>query len=116
MAWAQGSLAMATWVEIAFELGLTLLAPSHACNEALLARPEQAALVDVLLSRPSVVILEGPSEGQRDWVRDRFARSGAFDPLACWVAALCRERGWPALSSDPVRLERADPAVDIDRL
>ena len=116
MAWTQGSLAMATWVEIAFELGLTLLVPSHARDEVLLARPEQADLVDVLLARPSVVVLEAPSEGHRDQIRDRFARSGAFDPLACWVAALCHDRGWPALSSDPVRLQRIDPAVDIDRL
>jgi hypothetical protein len=107
---------MATWVEIAFGLGLTLLVPSHARDEVLLARPGQADLVEVLLSRPSVLVLQGPSEGHRDRIRDRFARSGAFDPLASWVAALCRERGWPALSSDPVRLERLDPAVDIDRL
>ena len=116
MAWTQGSLAMATWVEIAFELGLTLLLPAHAHNEVLLLHPEQAALVDVLLSRPSVVVLEGPSEGHRDRIRDQFTRRGAFDPLASWVALLCHERGWPALSSDPGRLERLDPAVDVDRL
>ena len=116
MAWTQGSLAMATWVETAFELGLTLLVPSHARDEVLLARPEQADLVEVLLARPSVVVLEGLGEGHRDQMRDRFARSGAFDPLASWVAALCQQRGWPALSSDPVRLERIDPAVDVDRL
>jgi hypothetical protein len=51
----------------------------------------------------------------RALIRDRFARSGAFDPLDSWVSALCRERGWPALSSDPLRLERVDPAVEIDR-
>lgn len=116
MAWSHGSLAMATWAEIAFGLGLTLLVPSHARDEALLARPAHADLVDVLLARPSVVVLEDPTEDQLELISDRFARSGAFDPLATWVAALCRARSWPALSSDPVRLERVDPAIDIDRL
>ena len=70
----------------------------------------------MLLSRPSVVVLERPSADQLDLIGDRFARSGAFDPLASWVAALCRDRGWPALSSDPVRLARVDPTIDVDRL
>lgn len=116
MAWTHGSLAMATWTEIAFGLGLTLLAPSHARDEVLLARPGQADLVEVLLARPSVVVLERPSAAHIDLIGDRFARAGAFDPLATWVAALCRERGWPALSSDPLRLERVDPTINIDRL
>lgn len=116
MAWTHGSLAMATWVEIAFGLGSTLLAPSHARTEVLLARPGQADLVEVLLSRPSVVVLERPSAGQLQLINERFAHDGAFDPLACWVAALCRERDWPALSSDPNRLERVDPTIAIDRL
>ena len=94
MAWVHGSLAMATWVEIAFGLGLTLLTPAHALDEVLLARPERADLIEVLFSRPSVVILERPDADQLDLIGDRFTRDGAFDPLAPWVAALCRERGW----------------------
>ena len=116
MAWSHGSLAMASWAEIAFGLGLTLLIPAHARDEARLARPAHADLIEVLLSRPSVVVLEDPTEGQRNLISDRFADSGVFDPLATWVAGLCRARGWPALSSDPARRERVDPAIDIDRL
>ena len=41
---------MATWVEIVFGLGLTLLVPAHARTEALLARPAHADLLEVLLS------------------------------------------------------------------
>jgi hypothetical protein len=62
------------------------------------------------------LVLEAPNEEQLDLVSDRFARSGTFDPLASWVATLCRTRGWPALSSDPLRLQRADPAIEVDRL
>lgn len=116
MAWTHGSLAMATWVEIAFGLGLTLLVPSQARHEVLVARPAHAGLVEVLFSRPSVVVLENPSQGQLDLMAALFDRSGAFDPLATWVAALCRERGWPALSSDPARLAHVDASLDIDRL
>ena len=116
MAWTHGSLAMATWVEIGFGLGLTFLVPAHARTEALLARPGHADLLEVLLSRPSVLVLDSPSDNQLDMIGDRFARSGAFDPLATWVAALCHARGWPALSSDPVRLQRVDPTLEVDRL
>jgi hypothetical protein len=116
MAWTHGSLAMATWVEIAFGLGLTLLVPSPARHEVLVARPGHADLVEVLLSRHSVVVLENPNQGQLDAMGELFVRSGVFDPLASWVAELCRERGWPALSSDPGRLARVDATLSIDRL
>ncbi len=116
MAWSHGSLAMATWSEIAFGLGLTLLVPAHARDEVLLARPGHGDLVEVLLARPSVVVVESPTEEQLHLIGDGFARSGTFDPLAIWVAALSRVRGWPALSSDPVRLQRVDPTIDVDRL
>ncbi|MCD2191837.1 hypothetical protein LQ327_00325 [Actinomycetospora endophytica] len=41
---------MATWAEVAFGQGLTLLVPSLARDEVLLARPEQSDLVDVCCS------------------------------------------------------------------
>lgn len=39
-----------------------------------------------------------------------------FDVLAAWVAHACHQRGWPALSADPGRLRRVNPALDIDLL
>jgi hypothetical protein len=116
MAWTRGSLALASWSAIATGLGLTLLVPSAARAEAVLIRPGDTDLIDVLLGEPAVLVLETPEPGHRDGVDEVYDREGLFDPLASWVIALCRARGWPALSSDPTRLRRLDPAVDIDLL
>lgn len=116
VSWAQGQLGMATWSSIAWQLGLTLLVPAHARAEVLLARPGDAELIEVLLAQPTVVLLEYPTPAQRAAITEHHARDGTFDPLATWVVSLCRERGWPALSSDPDRLHRITPALDIDLL
>jgi hypothetical protein len=42
--------------------------------------------------------------------------TNTFDVLAAWVAHAYHQRGWPALSADPGRLRRVDPALDIDLL
>lgn len=116
MAWTRGSLALASWTSIAAGLGLTLLVPGAARTEASLVRPGDAALLDVLLAEPAVLLVETPTERHRLEVDDLYDRAGVFDPLASWVVALCRTRGWPALSSDPARLRRLDPAVEVDPL
>jgi hypothetical protein len=104
MAWTRGHLGMATWSSIAWQLGLTLLVPSHARDEVLLAQPDEGELVEVLFAQPSVVVLERPTAATVAALRERNSHDGAFDPLATWVAELCRDRSWPALSSDPSRL------------
>ena len=116
MAWARGSLALASWTAIAAGLGLTLLVPGAARSEAVLIRPADADLLDVLLGEPAVLVLETPDAACRAQVDELYDREGAFDPLASWVTTLCRARGWPALSSDPARLRRLDPDVEIDLL
>lgn len=70
----------------------------------------------MLLAEPAVLVLETPGTAYRSDIDDRYDREGLFDPLASWVVALCRVRGWPALSSDPSRLRRLDPDVEIDPL
>jgi hypothetical protein len=116
MAWTRGSLALASWTAIAAGLGLTLLVPGAARAEAVLIRPGEADLLDVLLGEPAVLVLETPEPGHRAEVDDLYDGEGLFDPLASWVITLCRARGWPALSSDPARLRRLDPSVEIDLL
>ena len=116
MAWTRGSLALASWTAIAAGLGLTLLVPGAARTEAALIRPGDTDLLDVLLAEPAVLVLEAPEPAHRADVDDLYDREGLFDPLATWVITLCRTRGWPALSSDPARLRRLDPDVEIDPL
>lgn len=116
MAWATGSLALASWIAVAPGLGLTLLIPSAASAEALLARPLDADLLEVLLAEPTVLIVEAPEPAHLAEIEALRARTGVFDPLAVCVVALCRARGWPALSTDPARLQRIDPAIEVTGL
>ena len=116
MCWARGNLAIATWLRLASGLGLTLILPSPTRAEILLASPQNAALLDVLLAQPTVVVVDQPCERDRLLIDTTHHRAGVFDPVASCVVSLCRERGWPALSSDPARLRRLDPDLDIDLL
>lgn len=116
MSWARGDPAMASWSRLATALGLTLLIPSLAHAETLHIRPADSALLDVLASQPTVVVIEQPRDIDRQLIDERHAADGLFDPLASCVVALCRERGWPALSSDPARLRRIDSSLEVDTL
>jgi hypothetical protein len=40
--------------------------------------------------------------------------TNTVDVLASWVVHACRQRSWPALTTDPARLRRLDPRVPID--
>jgi hypothetical protein len=73
-------------------------------------------LLDDLLAQPTVVVIDQPRDTDRQLIDARHDRDGVFDPLASCVVALCRERGWPALSSDPTQLRRLDNSLEIDLL
>ena len=113
-AYANGHLGMATWYALAWELGLTFVVPRFARDEALCLRPGLVAEVDLLLAAPYVVLTDSPAEAAR--LLDETSAASVYDPLAASVAALCRERGWPALSTDPERLRRVDPSLEVDLL
>ena len=116
MSWVRGDLAMASWSRLAAGLGLTLLIPSLAHTETLQIRPSDSALVDMLFSQPTVVVVDQPREIDRQLIDARHGEDGVFDPVAFCVVALCRDRGWPALSSDPARLRRIDSSLEVDTL
>lgn len=75
-----------------------------------------ASDVEVLLNEPVVVLASEPTSAQRAEMTRRQTLSGLFDPAADWAAALCRSRGWPALTSDATRLHRLDPTIEINAL
>jgi hypothetical protein len=49
-------------------------------------------------------------------VEELLAHTGTFDVMAAWVVHVCRQRAWPALSTDPGRLHRIDPDLSVDLL
>lgn len=103
------------WFDIAPALGLTLYLPSLALTEVRAVRPDAAPLLANLLTHPSVIVgeLDAATAAQVDQL---LADADMFDALAGHVVHIARHRGWPALSADPGRLRRLDPALPIDPL
>jgi hypothetical protein len=51
-----------------------------------------------------------------DQVDQLLLAANVFDALAAHVVYVARQRGWPALTADPGRLQRVNPDVDLDLL
>ncbi len=103
------------WFDIAPTLGLTLYLPSLALAEVRAVRPDAASLLADLLTHPSVIVGELDATAARQ-VDQLLLDADVFDSCAGHVVHVARTRGWPALSTDPGRLRRMDPDVQIDLL
>jgi hypothetical protein len=57
----------------------------------------------------------GSPVGARE-VDQLLVTADIFDGCAGHVVYVARTRGWPALSADPDRLHRVDPAIKLDLL
>jgi len=114
-AWTRGSIAFSAWLGAARVRGLTYYLPSLAITEVRVLRPDADVLLDELVAHPHVVLgrLDAADAAAVEQLLDT---SGTVDVLAGWVVHTCRQRGWPALSTDPGRLRRVDPAVEVDPL
>lgn len=112
-AWTRGSIAFSAWLGAARVRGLTYYLPSLAITEVRVLRPDVDVLLDELAAHPHVVLgrLDAADAAAVEQLLDA---SGTVDVLAGWVVHACRQRGWPALSTDPGRLHRVDPAVEVD--
>ncbi|MFN2494417.1 MAG: hypothetical protein ABR608_00695 [Pseudonocardiaceae bacterium] len=100
---------------VAADLGLTLYLPFLARTEVETLRPPATVLLEALATYPHVVVGRlNPDDATA--VEQLLARTGTFDVTAAWVVHICRQRMWPALSSDPGRLRRIDPDLPVDLL
>lgn len=103
------------WLDTAWITGLVFYLPALALDEVRAVRPDSGEQVAELLGHPSVV------RGEMDAViavrvDQLLTDADMFDALAGQVVHVCRQRGWPALSADPGRLHRLDPALEVDQL
>jgi len=98
--------------------GLTYFLPSLAVTEIRVLRPDADVLLDELTAHPHIVLgrLDAADAADAAAVEQLLDTSGTVDVLAGWVVHACRQRGWPALSTDPGRLRRIDPDLDIDQI
>lgn len=113
VAYLRGSLALDSWLVAAAHTGIVLHIPAPVMAEFRAVYPG-ADLAD-LLSLPWVV------QGEFDWgdaakVARLLGDPGMWDGTVGHVILVARQRGWPVLTTDPGRLHRIAPDLDVDLL
>lgn len=114
-AYARGSVAMDAWLAVAAQVGLVLYLPALAMVEVRAVHPEAEPYLGQLLEHPSVIHAELTRTECRQ-VAQLLAESKTWDGTAGHVILAARQRGWPALTTDPGRLSRIAPDLDLDLL
>lgn len=111
----RGRLSAVAWFATAETTGLTLYMPTLALHEVRAVRPDAGPQLAEVLGHPSLVLgeLDATTAAQVDQILDD---AEVFDGCAGHVVHAARMRGWPALTADPGRLRRIDPAVQLDLL
>lgn len=111
----RGRVSAEAWFATARALSLPLYLPTLALAEVRTVRPDAGPALAELLGHPSVVLGELDAAAA-DQVDRLLTDAGVFDALAGHIVHVARLRGWPALSADPGRLHRVDPALEVDLL
>ena len=117
-AYVRGSVAMDSWLAVAKELGIVLYVPALAVIEVRTVcevYPTSDALLSRLLDHPSVIHSVLSSADALTVIR-LLDESRAWDGIAGQVILVARQRGWPVLTTDPDRLRRIAPDLDVDLL
>ncbi len=111
----RGRVAAAAWFATARTMSLPLYLPTLALAEVRAVRPDSGPQLAEVLGHPSVVLgeLDAVSAGQVDQL---LMEADVFDGCAGHIVHTARQRGWPALTADPGRLRRVDPALELDLL
>jgi hypothetical protein len=117
-AYVRGSVAMDSWLAVAKELGVVLYVPALAVIEVrtvCAVYPTTDPLLSRLLDHPSVIYSMLSSVDALKVIR-LLDESRAWDGIAGQVILVARQRGWPVLTTDPDRLRRIAPDLDVDLL
>lgn len=111
----RGRVSAEAWFATARALSLPLYLPALALSEVRAARPDAGPQLAEMLGHPSVVLgeLDAAAADQVDQI---LLDADVFDGCAGHVVHIAQQRGWPALTADPGRLQRVSPALDIDLL
>ena len=111
----RGRMSAMAWFDTAWALSLPLYLPTLALAEVRAVRPDAVPGLAEVLGHPSVVLgeLDATAANQVDQL---LLTADVFDACAGHVVHIARTRGWPALTADPGRLRRVDPAVQLDLL
>ncbi|MGH8966689.1 MAG: hypothetical protein ACRDXB_15375 [Actinomycetes bacterium] len=111
----RGRVSAAAWFATARALSLPLYLPTLALAEVRAVRPDAGPQLAEVLGHPSVVLgeLDAVAAGHVDQL---LIEADVFDGCAGHVIHAARTCGWPALATDPGRLRRVDPALELQLL
>ena len=132
VALVRGHLSVLTWIDLARTTGIPLYLPSLAIGEARALRVDAGPDLADLLGHPWVVLgeldtataaaveqlLEQATNVQPDssTASEVVEMVEVVDVLAGHVVHIARTRDWAVLTTDPERLRRLDPAVEVQLL
>lgn len=111
---AQGSIAMQAWLAVTGPTGLVLYLPELVASEVQAVYPGNERLGRLL--RFPTVYRAALSPVDASKVARLLAEAKAWDGTAGHVILVARQRGWPVLTTDPDRLRRIAPDIDVDLL
>lgn len=115
VALVRGRMSAMAWFDTAWALSVPLYLPTLAVAEVRAVRPDAVPRLAEVMGHPSVVLgdLDAVAADQVDQL---LIAADVFDGCAGHVVHIARTRNWPALTADPGRLHRIDPAVQVDLL
>lgn len=111
----RGRLSAMAWFDTAWALSVPLYLPTLALAEVRAVRPDAVPKLAEVVGHPSVVLGELDAVAA-DQVDQLLTATDVFDGCAGHVVHIARTRNWPVLTTDPGRLRRIDPAVQVDLL
>lgn len=101
-----------SWLIGSRSLSTPLYVPALAMGEVQAVRPHRLGELYELLEHPSVLRRDlDPATAER--VAQLFDDLRVFDACAGHVVTVARDRGWPVITSDPERLRRIDPDIEV---
>lgn len=111
-AFVRGRPSALAWFDTAWALSLPLYLPTLALAEVRAVRPDTGPQLAEILGHPSVVVgeLDAAAAEQIDQL---LLTADVFDGCAGHVVHVARTRHWSALTADPGRLRRVDPAIEL---
>lgn len=111
-----GNLTVQSWLGASLSLGMTIWVPELARTEVETLYPRTAPAQMQLIAEHPQVLIAAPTPADAAAAVALLDQAQAFDAAAALVVSTARQRDWPVLTADPVRLQRLDAAVVIEHI
>lgn len=97
-------------------MATSLYVPQLAFAEVLALYPDAVNDLDDIRAYPSIMVKDMTPPERAAVERLLAATGGAFDVLAGHIVYVATTHGWPVLTTDPTRLRRLVPDIELNLL